>query len=66
MSGLEEVIEGLKIFAKYGGDISAEHDTIYAGPNRLRDEHLSKEDEARLVELNWGFNDGLEVWYKFV
>ena len=80
MSGIEQVIEGLKIFAKYGGDISAEHDVIYAGPSMLSKSWLSQEDESKLNELDWypgaGENSpdypyGLfcntrGVWYKFV
>lgn len=66
MSSIEQLIEGLKIFAKYNGDVSAEHDIIYASPNRMRDEQISQEDQDKLNELEWKFNDGLEVWYKFV
>lgn len=66
MSSIEQIIEGAKIFAKYGGYVSAEHDIIYAGPNRMRDEKISQEDQDKLKELDWSFNDGLEAWYKFV
>lgn len=66
MSGIEQVIEGLKIFAKYDGMISAEHDIIYASPRRTSNETISQEDQDKLAELDWKFNDGLEAWYYFV
>lgn len=80
MSSIEQVIEGLKIFAKYDGDISAEHDTIYAGPSMKTKSWLSKEDEDKLKELNWYpgvgesnidntdvlWSNTRGVWYKFV
>lgn len=65
MSSIEQLIEGLKIFAKYNGDVSAEHDIIYASPNRMRDEQISQEDQDKLNELEWKFNDGLEAWMAF-
>lgn len=64
MSTIEQVIEGLKIFTKYGGDISAEHDIIYAGC--MINNEISQEDQDQLTELGWKFNDGLETWYYFV
>jgi len=66
MSGIEQIIEGLKIFAKYGGDVSAEHDIIYAAPNRMRDEKISEDDVKKLAELDWSRDDSIESWYKFV
>jgi hypothetical protein len=64
MSGIEQIIEGLQIFAKYGGGVSAEHDIIYAGC--MTNNEISQEDQDKLAELSWKFNDGLETWYYFV
>lgn len=61
MSSIEKVIAGLQIFSKYGGDVSAEHDRIYARP-RFK-ETISEEDSTRLAELDWKFNNGFEAWY---
>jgi hypothetical protein len=66
MTTIQQIVEGLQIFAKYGGDVSAEHDIIYASPNRIKSEQISNEDTNKLNELDWKFNDGLEAWYYFV
>lgn len=66
MTTIQQIVEGLQIFAKYEGDVSAEHDIIYASPNRIKSEQISNEDTNKLNELDWKFNDGLEAWYYFV
>jgi len=65
MATINQVLEGLKIFAKYGGDeylVAAEHDVIFAGPW----EPLSEEDNKRLEELGWHFDEYADSWAKFV
>lgn len=64
MSSLQNIIAGLQIFDKYNGDVSAEHDVIYAGC--MTNNEISQEDQDKLSELGWKFNDGLESWYHFV
>lgn len=49
MSIINEVIEGLKIFALHNGDVNAEHDEIFARcSTTLNDSEIKK-----LEELNW-------------
>ena len=66
MSTIEQVAAGLQIFAKYSGDVSAEHDVIYASPNRMKDIEISKADQVKLFELDWSFDESHESWYHFV
>jgi hypothetical protein len=78
MASIKDVIEGLEILAKtatvpvflaeqgstdrrqahLGG---ASHDVIW-GPEA----DPSDEDKARLDELGWFFDDGLDCWSRFV
>lgn len=65
MATLNEVIEGLQIFLKSGGEASnicAEHDIIYASS----DADLSKEDEKALEELGWFVDKESGSWARFV
>ena len=66
MSTIEQIAFGLQIFAKYSGDVSAEHDVIYAGPSRMKDAEISKADQVKLAELDWSFDSDVESWYHFV
>ena len=64
---MNHVLEGLQILAKYfpDGDISAEHDIIYAGGDNS-DVEISEEDLARLDELDWFIDSEANCWAKFV
>ncbi len=66
---MRKILEGLKIIEKYlddgeEGNISAEHDIIYAGGNKLIDE-ISPEDKAKMEELNWIFDGDVESYFHF-
>jgi hypothetical protein len=53
-----DVIEGLTIFMKYGGDhVCAEHDQIYASQKGGR--AISKEDLAALKVAGWHIEQSL-------
>ena len=58
--------EAFLIFAKYEphkfGNISAEYDVIYAGPDP---EKVSDEDKARLEQLGWSVEDEYSCFYQF-
>lgn len=57
---LQEVIEGLQIFAKYGGEsCSAELDVIYCGPDD--GQLIPDADFKRLEELGWFYNG--DAWH---
>ena len=63
MNSLQKVLQGLQIFAKYGGgDIASGHDMIYAGPPAGVE--MSEEDTKALQELGWFFEN--EWWSKYV
>lgn len=66
MSTLEEIIEGLKIFNKYGADFGADHDIIYVGPTMKWDGTISKEDEEALDHLGWHLSSETNSWARFV
>lgn len=59
----KEIIEAFQIFDKYpnDGELSAEHDELFAGPGLK----VSEEDEKRLNELGWDYDEGTESWQKF-
>lgn len=59
-----EVAAGLMILANYEGQITAEHDVIYAGPAGFG--AVSDEDREKLFSLNWLFSDSEGCWYIFV
>ena len=67
MATINDVVEGLKIFAKYSGDkhdVCADHDIIYAGA--AANSHLSPEDIAELEKLGWHFDKESFGWARFV
>lgn len=58
--------EAFTIFAKYEtrlGKVAAEHDEIYAGPQK---DVVSEEDAKRLDELGWHWDSYCDSWRKFV
>lgn len=64
MSKLESVLEGLKIFHKYGGtDVSPRHDEIYAGPSEEFKDRMSAEDINMLHSLGW--DEDPDGWFIF-
>ena len=63
MTRIQEVIEGLQILAPHAGDVCAEHDIIYAGPEGAK---LSPQECSRLLELGWHYSDEVDRWAKFV
>ncbi len=61
----ESTIAGLQILSKYpGGQISAEHDVIYAGPGDPKE--VSPEDAKALEDLGWHIDTEVDVWARFV
>lgn len=66
MATLTEVLEGLKILAKYdSGSICAEHDVIFAGP-QLEDVEMTEEDEKALKAYGWHQDQEGNCWARFV
>lgn len=60
---MDRVRQGFDILERYdntGGDVSSEHDQIFAGPEGVT---VSDEDAARLRELFWEFDEDIERWY---
>lgn len=62
---MEKVYEGLGILLKYGGDMDAEHDKIWAG-KCLHEMDMSEEDIARMKELGWFIDEEYDCWCHFV
>ena len=58
--------EAFTIFAKYDdkpyGEVAAEHDEIYAGPDP---QDVSDEDLARLEVLGWHADEETQSFYHF-
>jgi hypothetical protein len=65
MATINNVIAGLQVFAKYGGEeyICAEHDVIYAQPPD--GVTLTPEDEKTLTDAGWIFHKTLDSWGVF-
>ena len=61
---LGRLIEALTIFQKYpdAKGYSAQHDTLYAGPDPMQTGH---DDCRRLYELGWIPNNEFECWQVF-
>jgi len=62
MANVSEVMQGLQVISKYSDDICAEHDCIYAGPGVK----VSKDDQAKLEELGWHWDNEAGSWARFV
>lgn len=61
MEKVDQIIEGLNIFKKYGEvSIQAEHDELFAGPVS---QEVSTDDRKRLEEIGW--RDGDTGWSIF-
>lgn len=60
--------EAFTIFAKYEpdvfGELSAEHDQIWAGPEP--GSAISDDDKARLEALDWQLDEDIDRFTKFV
>ena len=64
MASTKDVIEGLVILMKHGAaTVEAQHDILFAGPDF--DDALTKEEEAKLKELGWHFDEETDSWAKF-
>lgn len=64
MSRFDQVVAGLLILKKYGEEICAEHDIIYAGGGDVS--VVSTEDAATLEALNWHVDSSCDSYAKFV
>lgn len=62
-TNIEELAEGFAIFSKkeYKADVCYQHDVVRV----LVQDEVSEEDEKKLLELNWGFDDEERDWYHF-
>ena len=58
-----QVLDGLAILMKYGENICAEHDIIYAGGEASA---VSKEDAAELDALGWHIDESNDGYARFV
>lgn len=66
MRKIDKIIEGLQIFAKHKEAlVEAQHDAIYAGPVGSGVGEISSDDEKRLKELGWFFDDSVDSWATF-
>ena len=72
MATINDVVKGLRIFAKYekkgmeahmGG---ADHDVIYGSSGIIKQEDFSIEDQAELLEAGWHWSDENGCWCRFV
>lgn len=60
MSRIQEIIEGLQIFARYPeAACEGQHDVIYA---MCKVDDLRHEDTSKLEELGWNFNNEVDSW----
>ena len=61
----KNLITALGVFSKYqpNGNISAEHDTLYAGPSPA---DVSEADAVVLDGLGWHPSDEYDCFYAFV
>jgi hypothetical protein len=65
MLKINEVIQGLKVFAKYHNQdpsVYAEHDIIYAGTGG----YLTEADTTELEALGWHLDKNTDSWAIFV
>jgi hypothetical protein len=65
MHTINEVIQGLKVFAKYQDhrpSVCAEHDIIYAQVGS----DLTEADIAELEALGWHWDEDGDSWARFV
>jgi hypothetical protein len=61
----ERWIAAFTIFAKYepnGGEVAAEHDVVYAGPNP---ETVNEDDIVTLDDLGWHISHDYDCFYAF-
>lgn len=66
MATIQQVIDGLKILARYGNDQSAmgDHDVIYAAEN-VRKDTLTADERAAMEAAGWHRDDECEAWARF-
>lgn len=66
--GLNDLIEALTIFAKYGkggyAPTNCSHD-VFAVCDGIAEDAVSDEDKARLDELGFEWSDEYDSWYSF-
>lgn len=60
MSQIQQIINGLLILRKYNDCVSAEHDIIYAGPNKAS--FVNGEDQMDLEKLGWNIDSSMNIW----
>lgn len=61
---IEKLTKGLQILEKYpDSQVSAEHDTIYAGPDATK---VSSQDVKELEDLGWTTNGEFNCWTFFL
>ncbi len=67
MNVYQEMARAMEIFASYpvnrGGNVSAAHDEIWAGPDPTV---VSAEHLAELEQLGWRASESHETFHKFV
>ena len=63
MSSIKQVRLGLEIIEKYSPNdtLQFDHDIIYAGV----DTKMTDEDQMRLDELGWSFDEKYKCWTHF-
>jgi hypothetical protein len=64
MAAAKDLIDGLQILMKHGAiNVEGQHDIIFAGPGI--DWELSKDEQAKLEELGWHFDEETDSWAMF-
>lgn len=65
MEKVDKIIDGLKIFKKYGEvSVAAEHDEFFAGPSDLGTK-ISPEHKKELKKLGWMYQEKHDTWQIF-
>lgn len=55
--------DALNIMLCYAdGDVSADHDVIFAGPDGVTPDDMTPADVKRLYDLHWTWDTKLECW----
>lgn len=65
MADAKKIIEGLSIMQKHGlsVEVDAQHDVLYAGPGI--DGELTDEEQKKLEELGWHWDEEFDCWAIF-
>ncbi len=67
MAQMSDIVQGLTILLRYGdGQVAAEHDQFFAGPNKMGKDDISEEDRKILETLRWYWDEDFDCWRRYV